>query len=146
MNGGTLMSKLIDQLKRHEGLELKPYRCTAGKLTIGYGRNLYDRGITLDEAESLLVYDTHLATEDAMRYVDNDYAWEELNEARQAVIINMAFNLGLGRLSKFVRLKAALLEGDYERAAQSMEQSLWYKQVGRRSKELVKQMKTGEWE
>ena len=43
------MSNLIAQLKRHESLELKPYKCTSGKLTIGVGRNLEDIGITEEE-------------------------------------------------------------------------------------------------
>jgi len=139
------MSKLIEQIKRHKRLRLKPYRCTAGKLTIGYGRNLDDRGITLEEAERMLGEDIGQAINDAIRYV-GIYAWKKLDEVRQGVIINMAFNLGLGRLSKFVRLKAALLEGDWERAAQSIEDSLLYRQTGRRGKELAKQMRTGEWQ
>ena len=51
------MSNLIAQLKRHESLELKPYKCTSGKLTIGVGRNLEDIGITEQEAELLLLND-----------------------------------------------------------------------------------------
>ncbi|MDY0127369.1 MAG: hypothetical protein RBR69_04500 [Candidatus Cloacimonadaceae bacterium] len=45
-----LMDRIKEQLVRHEGLRLKPYRCTAGKLTIGIGRNLNDCGITQSEA------------------------------------------------------------------------------------------------
>lgn len=41
-------------LIRHEGLKLKPYQCTAGKLTIGVGRNIEDMGITEDEAIYML--------------------------------------------------------------------------------------------
>jgi len=35
-----LLDRILEQLVRHEGLRLKAYRCTTGKLTIGYGRNL----------------------------------------------------------------------------------------------------------
>ena len=49
--------KLIDMLILHEGLELKPYQCTADKTTIGVGRNLSDVGITEEEAKFLLLND-----------------------------------------------------------------------------------------
>ena len=48
---------LIEQLMRHEGFRTKPYRCSAGKLTIGYGRNLDDKGITKAEAFMMLKND-----------------------------------------------------------------------------------------
>lgn len=50
----TIKSDILNQLRSHEGLRLKPYRCTSNKLTIGYGRNIEDNGITIDEAEYLL--------------------------------------------------------------------------------------------
>ena len=53
---------LIDLLIRHEGIKLKPYHCTSGKLTIGIGRNLEDRGITKEEAIYLLNNDNDLAS------------------------------------------------------------------------------------
>ena len=48
---------MIRQLALHEGLRLKPYKCTSGALTIGYGRNLDARGITEAEAEMMLSHD-----------------------------------------------------------------------------------------
>ena len=53
----ALMNRIKAQLVRHEGLRLKPYRCTAGKLTIGIGRNLDDCGISQTEAYLLLEND-----------------------------------------------------------------------------------------
>ncbi len=44
-------------IKGNEGMRLKPYRCSAGKLTIGYGRNLDDRGISAHEANDLFEND-----------------------------------------------------------------------------------------
>ena len=55
------MSNLIEQLKRHEGKRLFPYHCTANKLTIAYGRNLDDVGVTEEEAELMLVNDVKLS-------------------------------------------------------------------------------------
>ena len=54
------VKRLKDMLIRHEGLKLKPYLCTAGKLTIGVGRNIQDRGITYQEAMMLLENDIRL--------------------------------------------------------------------------------------
>ena len=56
--------KLTAQLTKHEGLRLKPYHCPAGKLTIGIGRNLEDKGITEKEAVMLLENDIHECIED----------------------------------------------------------------------------------
>ncbi len=53
----ALMNRIKAQLIRHKGLKLKPYRCTAGKLTIGVGRNLDDCGISQTEAYVLLEND-----------------------------------------------------------------------------------------
>ena len=129
------------QLMKHEGLELKPYKDTVGVLTIGYGRNL-EKGITEREASLLLANDIHQAMHDAAKF--SAVAWNQMNDARKAVVINMAFNLGYARLSKFVLFRAALAIGDWEKAARRMESSLWYKQVKGRAVELVAQMRTGE--
>jgi lysozyme len=67
------MKKEIDLLKKHEGLRLKPYRCSADKLTIGYGRNLDDVGISEEEAEMLLLNDLLTANIE----VENRFVWFE---------------------------------------------------------------------
>ena len=133
----------LNQIKRHEGLRLKPYKCTADKLTIGYGRNLEDRGITEEEAEYLLKNDV----QDFIDKVDERWPWVQgLDLPRRWVVYNMAFNMGIEGLAKFVNTLEAMSLGEYERAANGMEQSKWYSQVGNRSKELVYQMRTGEWQ
>ncbi len=63
------MTKLIEQLKRHEGVKLKPYFCTQGKCTIGVGRNLEDVGISEEEAEMLLINDIERATDQLIVHV-----------------------------------------------------------------------------
>ena len=131
---------LVRQIELHEGLRLKPYRCTAGKLTIGVGRNLEDRGITLSEARMLLAND--LA--DVRNGLLNALPWvAKLDDVRQRVLIDMAFNLGLQGLLEFKRTLAAVQAGQYQQAATMMLQSRWAKQVGQRAERLSRMMVTG---
>tara|TARA_Y100001956_G_C4044829_1_gene152275 strand:+ start:204 stop:620 length:417 start_codon:yes stop_codon:yes gene_type:complete len=134
--------RMIEQLKRHEGLELKPYRCTSGKLTIGYGRNLEAKGISKGEAEAMLFSDIAEAEEKLVRagFLSG------LNDARKAVLINMAFQLGFNGLSKFRNMLAAVQSEQYDLAASEMLDSLWAKQTPNRAKELSEQMLTGEFQ
>jgi lysozyme len=123
-----------------EGLELKPYRCTADALTIGYGRNLDSMGIRQDEAELMLRNDVKDAKVDAMRFISLD-CWDNLSTPRRSVIINMAFNLGLTRLSKFKNFRQALIQHDYHMASVEMLDSQWARQVGNRAIRLSEIMK-----
>ena len=134
------MRSIEDQLILHEGLKLKPYRCTAGKLTIGVGRNLDDKGITCDEAMMLLRNDIEEITGQLERH-----SWYvALGPVRRKVLIDMAFNLGMGGLLGFQKMIEALERGDYERAADEMVNSRWYGQVGERGRRLEAMMRTGE--
>lgn len=138
----SFKDKVIEQLILHEGVKLKPYKCTAGKLTIGIGRNLESRGITEHEAYMLCSNDVN----DINR--DLQFQWPfytHLDDARRAVLLNMAFNLGISGLLKFKKMLAALLQLDYSKAAAEMLDSKWAKQVGSRADDLAKQMRTGEW-
>lgn len=132
--------KLI--LTRHEGLRLKPYKCTSGKLTIGIGRNLENVGISESEAIFLLENDIRRAYGGVKTIIPNFII---LNDVRQEVLVNMCFNLGVNRLSKFKKMIKAIKVMDFEKASVEMLDSLWAKQVGRRSKELSKAMKFGKW-
>ena len=97
---------LLEQLERHEGLRLKPYRDTVGKLTIGYGRNLDDRGISEDEAGFMLDNDIDLVVAELERMP----LFLSLNPVRQVVLANMAFNMGMPTLLTFRRMLGALAE------------------------------------
>ncbi len=128
------------QLRLHEGERLKPYRCTAGKLTIGVGRNLDDRGITAEESAYLLAND--ISREE--RALIQALPWVgQLDEVRQRVLLDMAFNLGLSGLLKFRLTLSAIQAGQYERAASMMLDSQWAKQVGQRADRLSRMMATG---
>ena len=133
--------KLIDLIIYHEGLELKPYKCTAGHLTIGIGRNLDDRGITEDEARFLCQNDVDIVEQELARKFPFIVG---LDDVRIRVLLDMAFNLGVHRLSAFSNMWAALEEGDYKQAAVEMLDSRWARQVGRRATNLSQMMETGE--
>jgi lysozyme len=131
---------LVRQIELHEGTRLKPYRCTAGKLTIGVGRNLEDRGISLSEARILLAND--LA--DVRNGLRNALPWvAQLDDVRQRVLIDMAFNLGIQGLLAFKRTLEAVRQGQYQQAAAMMLQSRWATQVGQRAQRLSRMMATG---
>ena len=133
--------KLIDLIIYHEGLELKPYRCTAGHLTIGIGRNLDDRGITEDEARFLCKNDIQIVE----RELGGKFPFiTGLGDARIRVLLDMAFNLGVPRLCAFQNMWRALEERDFEEAAKEMLDSRWASQVGQRAERLATAMRTGE--
>lgn len=131
----------IELIKYHEKYRRFPYRCTAGKLTIGYGWNLDDNGITVEQATYILDQQVR-----AVRVtLSAEPYWINLGVVRQAVITDMAFNLGWPKFALFKRMRAALGEHAYSRAANEMVNSAWYTQVGTRSKRLVGMMRSGEW-
>ena len=135
-----MMHSIEDQLILHEGLRLKPYRCTAGKLTIGVGRNLEDKGISHHEALFLLRNDIVEVTAQLERF---DW-FRALGPVRRKVLIDMCFNLGIQGLLGFKQMIEALKQSDYQAAADEMVSSKWYRQVGERGRRLERMMRTGE--
>jgi lysozyme len=134
-----MRESLSEVLIRHEGLRLKPYKCSARKLTIGVGRNIEDRGISEDEAMLMLRNDIAVSHTEA-----KSFAWYGgLCDVRKNVVISMIFNLGLPRFKLFKLMIAALECGDYEVAACEMLDSKWARQVGNRAVELSGMMRAG---
>jgi lysozyme len=128
-----MMQDLISQLKRHEGFSQKPYQCTSGVWTWGFGFT----EITQDEADMVLrlkVLELRHSLHDRICH---------LTPARQAVVLNMAYNLGLAGLGKFKRMWAAMRDGNWDLAADEMLNSKWARQVGNRAVELAEQMRRG---
>ncbi len=136
-----LMDRIKEQLVRHEGLRLKPYRCTAGKLTIGIGRNLDDCGISQSEAYIMLINDIMNCEKQLQVKIPDIY--NGLDEVRKSVLLNMCFNLGISGLLGFKNTLEFIKVGDWERAANNMLVSRWAKQVGRRAIELSELMRKG---
>ena len=135
------IDRLITQLKVHEGVRSKVYLDTEGIETIGVGRNLRDRGLSDDEIELMLANDIR----DFQEEVESAFPWwSDMDDVRQRVVVDMAFNMGFGSLSKFVNTLAHIENGRYEEASVEMLDSKWARQVGDRANVLSGMMKTGE--
>lgn len=131
--------ELTRWLEHHEGVRLKPYYCTGGKLTVGVGRNLEDVGISRSEAQFMLENDIIRV----MKQMDESVSfWRELSEVRQIVLLDMAFNLGVFGLTKFQNTLALLEASEYEAASEEMLNSRWAEQVGQRALNLSQAMRT----
>ena len=138
----AMSDRLKKLTKEFEGCHLKPYKCPAGKLTIGYGRNLDDVGISQAEADMMFERDFAKAEAD-VRDICKEFGInvDDLIEQRFYVLTDMCFNLGKGGLKKFKKLFSALKKGLYDDAANAMLDSLWAKQVGNRATKLAALMR-----
>lgn len=171
-----------------EGYRRFVYRCPAGKLTVGIGRNVEDRGISEEEARYLLdreavgfqpselrcrVYRggdglyrigygrdlerVGIRREEASHLLSNDISdarallstnehfWNELDEVRQAVCIDLVFNLGWAGYKSFKKFRVALEVGDFETAGDELYDSKWRTQTGNRARRNIEMIRTGEW-
>lgn len=137
------LQKTMAQIARHEGTVPHAYQDSLGYWTIGVGHLIDKRlGGRLPEhiIAALLLHDVTEAEEMAKKL-----PWyKDLSEPRKGVIVNLYFNMG-PKFDKFVNTQAAMARGDWEAAAQGLEQSLWARQVGRRAVELVKQWREDKW-
>jgi lysozyme len=115
-----------DYIKKNEGLRLRPYLCAAGKLTIGYGRNLEDLGISEREAELLLENDISRCFDELCDIFGGDAVYE-LTYRRTMGLVDMIFNLGKTRFLSFERMIQAVKDRDFDRAADEIIDSLYYR-------------------
>lgn len=128
------------QLTKHEGLCLFPYVDTVGKLTIGVGRNLTDRGISDAEARYLLDNDINIAI-NALTV----FPWfPNLDPVRQCAFVDLCFNLGLARLRGFTKMLAAAERADWSLVATELLDSRFAAQVGQRAQTLATMLRTGQ--
>lgn len=133
-----IRNRFIVKVKEFEGLKLDLYKDTVGKLTIGWGRNLSDNGISLGEAEMLVENDAESAQADARKL--KEY-WKLSGDA-QEILMHMIFQMGLPGVMKFKKMLAAMdgTEVDYLTAAKEMRNSLWHKQTPRRAEAMASWM------
>ena len=128
-------------LRRHEGVRRFPYLDSVGKVTIGIGRNLTDRGITDDEMAFLFANDVHLAIGICR---DLYPAFDGFALTRRMALVSMAFNLGKPRLAGFRRMRAAINRRNWGLAAYEAEHSLWARQTRHRADEVSRLLRDGD--
>jgi len=145
--------------KQFEGFKPKIYKDSKGKNTIGYGFNIDDstvrefipedvldgkRSITRKESDFIFKELYSVAQQDAIKFV-GEASYANLNDARRGVLVDMAYNMGSPKLNQFIKLKQAVVHGNWRKAAHEMRNSKWFKQVNRRARILVEQMRTGKY-
>lgn len=141
-----MIEKLTAQLRRDEGTRATAYKDSMGWLTIGVGRLIDSRkpvaGLRPDEIDYLLKNDIA----DRVQALQKALPWfAKLDQARQGVLINMAFQMGTAGLLAFRQTLGLVRDGKYTEASEQMLKSKWASQTPERAKRLAEQMKTGEW-
>ena len=141
-----MITNLTDQLRRDEDEVLHAYPDHLGYTTIGVGRMIDRRkggGITKEESAYLLANDIQHKTIEVLAALP----WSErLDPVRFAVLVNMAFQMGVDGLLGFKNTLALIEAGDYEKASDNMKLSKWHSQTPERCDRLRKQIITGEWQ
>lgn len=136
-----IREKLAAQLEVDEGKRKRIYVDTVGKVSGGIGRNLTDRGFRDDEIALMLKNDV----DEVEAQLDKQLPWwRQMNDARQNVLANMCFNMGIETLKTFVNTLEFMRAGRYDAAAGCMLNSKWANQVGARAVRLAQVMRTGE--
>ena len=139
-----MTEKLLEMLKRHEGVRSHVYLCSAGYETIGVGRNISKSGLGLsdDEVDYLLENDIVRV----IKELSSEYPWfKDLDDVRKDAIIDISFNLGATRLRGFERALAAMDAADYKTASLEFLDSKWSRDVKGRSTELAYMIEMGEY-
>lgn len=146
--------KLRTQLAQHEGRREFVYDDANGKPikedsyvrgipTIGVGRNLSQRGLAPDEIDYLLDNDI----EDSLVEARKLKFFSGLDDVRQALVVELVFNLGFTRLLGFKQFLKNMAAGKYVEAGAELKDSAWYRQVGAlRGDRLIKQCESGVWQ
>jgi len=137
------VNNLREMLKRHEGVKSHAYTCSAGKITVGVGRNIdQDGGLGLSDDEIDYLLDNDIIR--CIKELNSVFTWfNQLDSVRSDAVIDICFNIGLPRLVLFRNALAAMKEGDYETAADEFYDSRWAKQVGNRAIEICEMIRSG---
>lgn len=111
-----------------------------GNPTVGVGRNLL-KPMSDDAIDFLWNEDAQEAVNDA-----STFAWfSSLDENRQLALVDMVFNMGLTTLRTFTVFLGYMASGQYQSAADDLQGTKWYGQVGQRAVYLTNVIRTGEW-
>lgn len=134
-----MKTKLRQLLIRHEDYELHPYTDTVGKITIGIGRNLTDRGILPTEVDMMFDHDVDYF----YNFLLDHFSWvAKLNEARQIALIDLCF-IGTKKFLEFTKMISAFEREDYLMASQEILDSKYATEVGQRARDLAHIIETG---
>ena len=146
-------ARYLAQLKRHEGERLTAYLDTVGILTVGVGHNCKASpvpGVEKPGDRITQEVSNRLFFEDVQKHehqILKSLPWiSGLVAPRQAVLFNMAFNLGVAGLLSFKNTLSLIEQGKYLAASDAMLKSKWATQVKGRAVELAEQMRTGKWQ
>ncbi len=137
MNFQKLRATLADA----EGECASLYKDTTDNWTIGIGHNLSAKGISKGVLELMFAEDVKDAQATLTKLVPH---WWTFDEARQNALVELAFNMG-GKLAGFAHMLMAVNSGAWDRAADELQDSLWFRQVGRRGPRLVRTLRTGQY-
>ena len=131
---------LLSSVIVHEGFSRYIYLDSVGVRTVGFGRNLDDRGISREEAEMLLLNDLETSTKEAKKL---EFYENLTSNNRRDVIVEMIFNMGLTRFKEFKKTIGYINQANYSAAADEMLDSRWAKQVGQRALTLSNKFRAG---
>jgi lysozyme len=136
--------KLLEMLKRHEGVRSHVYLCSAGYETIGVGRNISKSGMGLSDDEVNYLLENDILR--VLKELSSEYPWfNDLDDVRKDAMIDISFNLGATRLRGFKKALAAMEVADYTLAAKEFLDSKWSRDVKGRAHELASMIETGEY-
>tara|TARA_S200002703_G_scaffold56638_1_gene49312 strand:+ start:1121 stop:1567 length:447 start_codon:yes stop_codon:yes gene_type:complete len=144
------IERLKKQITLSEGIRSQAYPdpldpTNPNKMTIAIGHliKLPDEEYLLKaklkdyEIEQIFMNDLNQAIDDARKFIDEN----SIHPRAFEIIVDMAFNLGLPRLSTFKRLKQALIDNNYVLASEEMLASRWHRQLPHRSSRLAEEMR-----
>lgn len=126
-----LVNEIRDHIKEYEGFSALVYSCPSGYDTIGFGRNIEQKGITKQEAEYLLANDIQQCIKELKGIINR---FDDLPDKAKLVLIDMCYNLGLSKLLNFENMLDAIDARDWEKAAEELLDSRYARQVKRRAR------------
>ena len=141
---------VVARIKKDEGFSQFAYRCTGGKWTVGYGRNIDQeggKGVSKNEAHMLLLFDIRECEDDLVK-IFGALRWSAILGVRQNALTNMRFQLGGSGFRTFVRMIAAIRNKDWDMVAREAEDSDWFREAHRlgyirRALRVIEELRSG---
>lgn len=142
-----MITCIEDQLRRDEECSQTVYTDTLGNKTIGVGHEIQQGEhftvLTMSEVDALLAKDIAHAKQELASHLP----WStSLPDVYRGVLVNLTFNMGIGKLLEFHNTLSLIQHGCYSEAADELLRSKWATQVGQRAHRLYEQLKQGKWQ